>query len=56
MTKKKSQLLKVLKKITEESNTQHIVKLVETFEDNKHIYCVMEFMKGGSLENYLKDM
>jgi len=37
-------------------NHEHIVKLVEAFETESHVYLVMENISGGSLHSYLKEM
>ena len=37
-------------------NHSHVVKLLEAFETDSHVYLVMENVSGGSLHSYLKEM
>jgi serine/threonine protein kinase len=37
-------------------NHEYIVKLIEAFETENHVYLVMENVSGGSLHCYLKEM
>jgi len=37
-------------------NHDNIVKLIEAFETDSHVYLVMEDVSGGSLHSYLKEM
>ena len=41
------------KKILSESKHPRIVKMYYSFQDNKYFYFVMEYLKGGSLQEYL---
>jgi serine/threonine protein kinase len=43
------------KMILSELNTDFITRGVYTFKSNKYLYMVMEFMKGGDMENLLKE-
>jgi serine/threonine protein kinase len=42
--------------LLQKMNHEHIVKLVEAFETDSHVYLVMEHVSGGSLHSYLKEM
>ena len=42
--------------LLQKMNHEHIVKLVEAFETDTHVYLVMENVSGGSLHSYLKEM
>jgi serine/threonine protein kinase len=37
-------------------NHPNIVKLIEAFETDSHVYLIMENVTGGSLHSYLKEM
>ena len=36
-------------------NHSNIVKIYEAFENESHVYLVMDYVKGGSLHSYLKE-
>jgi MAP/microtubule affinity-regulating kinase len=36
-------------------NHPNIVKIHEAFENEAHVYLVMDFVSGGSLHSYLKE-
>lgn len=42
--------------LLQKMNHPNIVKLVEAFETDSHVYLVMEHVGGGSLHSYLKQM
>ena len=42
--------------LLQKMNHPNIVKLVEAFETDSHVYLVMENVTGGSLHSYLKEM
>jgi hypothetical protein len=42
--------------LLQKMNHPNIVKLVEAFETDSHVYLVMENVSGGSLHSYLKEM
>lgn len=41
--------------LLQKMNHKYIVKLIEAFETDNHVYLVMENVSGGSLHSYLKD-
>lgn len=42
--------------LLQKMNHPNIVKLIEAFETDSHVYLVMENVSGGSLHSYLKEM
>jgi serine/threonine protein kinase len=47
---------KILREVTILKKFRHpnVVKLLETFETDKHVLCVMEMCAGGDLLNYVR--
>ena len=42
--------------LLQKMNHPNVVKLIEAFETESHVYLVMENVSGGSLHSYLKQM
>jgi hypothetical protein len=38
------------------SDNKHVVKLMYSFDSNEHVYLVMEFMPGGDLATFLRNI